>query len=214
MDLTDSYKGQPMKFAEKWSLAFIGVIACLLCGNPLPSFADTYQIVALESDQGFLFYGMDDFGDVILADSHPVSGFVYDLYFNGRPNGTTDEVPEIADDQGTPCTPPLPPGGKVIHGVCNAGTDAFTGVLSPTQFHNDVYLGPDAELLALNGEGLIFMNSIGDVVYDDHYNDTWYEAVDVNTAPVPEPDAITLLVTDLFGVFGIAYVRKIRSPER
>jgi len=34
--------------------------------------------------------------------------------------------------------PVVPPGGLVFHGVCNNGRDAFTGLISSTQFINNV----------------------------------------------------------------------------
>jgi hypothetical protein len=110
-------------------------------------------------------------------------------------------APSFNTDDGTPCQPVLPPGGKVLNGVCSRGQDAFTGYLSTGQYHPDVYIGAGS-FLAPGGEGPLEMNGLGDIVWDDYFSEEFYEAVDLQTAPAPEPDSFLLLVTGVMAVAG------------
>jgi hypothetical protein len=183
------------------------LIAVFLLTTAKPVSADTYQIFKLYIDNT-QFYGMDDSGTVVLSlpSCNVGPGPCYNIYVGGV-LGTSQAPtpPALAYDNGTPCTPAVPPGGSVIHGVCNNGLDAFTGFLTPLQTYPGVYVGSDPSITTLlppqSGDGFIFMNSQGDIVFDDAFSDNWFLALDTTT-DVPEPDSIFLLGTGALGVLG------------
>jgi hypothetical protein len=49
--------------------SFVLAIAVLLLTTSLSSFADTYELFALHSDQDYFFYGMDDSGTVVITNA-------------------------------------------------------------------------------------------------------------------------------------------------
>jgi hypothetical protein len=53
------------------------------------------------------------------------------------------------------------------------------------------------------------MNSLGDIVFDDGFIDEAYYAVDLNTAPTPEPSTLLLLATGILGAGFIVRRRRI-----
>jgi hypothetical protein len=64
----------------------------------------------------------------------------------------------------------------------------------------NVYTGAaNTDIFSTGGEGLLFINGLGDIVFDDHLSQDWYEAVDLTTL-VPEPGSILLLATGLLGL--------------
>jgi hypothetical protein len=201
-----------MRSSKSWFAAVLLAIAGFCIALPQPAYADTYSIVPLGSDQGYLFSGMDDAGTVVINSSGFCFTNCYDVYVNGVLTAlNTPTPPNIIDDQGTPCTPSVPSGGTVIHGVCNNGREAFTGWLTTSQVHPDVYTGPNDGLLAIDGGGLIYMNSVGDIVFDNQFKDQWFEAFDLTPDPVPEPNPALLVATGLLGLAAATRRRLLTS---
>jgi hypothetical protein len=195
-----------MRAITSWCSLSIVAIAAVILAAPAKVFADTYQVFNLGSDQDYFFYGMDDSGDVVIdrpnGSANPAciasSSTCYISYFNGVFTGESLVAPTFTPDNGGACTPSLPPGTLLVRGVCNGGSDAFTGRFNPIPppYHYFVYAGPDNDLLGQGGN-FIYMNSLGDIVFDDIYDEYWFEAVDLTTE-VPEPDSIFLLGTGAF----------------
>lgn len=160
--------------------------------------------MALFSDQDRFFYGMDDAGHVVIRDGNCGIFDCYRTYLNGVSTGApSTAAPVFSWDNGTACTPAVPAGGFVIHGVCNNGRYAFTGFLASGQHFPGVYSGSVADLSFVwsQGEGLIYMNGMGDIVFDDHFSDTWYVALRDPSA-VPEPSTMLLLGTGIIACVG------------
>ena len=172
------------------------------------------QLVGLGIDN-LQFYGMNDAGVVVLYSNsscgNPATG-CYETFLNGVSTGNTDIAPAYTWDNGTPCSPALPPGGSLLHGVCNNGRDAFTGFLTSGQVKAGVYTGLNTSLFDNGGYGSIFMNNQGNIVFDEEVGDEWYEALDLTTA-APEPGSLVFLATGIASLATILTLRRRRLSQ-
>jgi hypothetical protein len=202
-----------MRLSKLWfSLAAIIVPSLLLVS---PALADTYKIVTLDSDESRFFYGMDAAGNVVLsvdADSNGQCTTVancYRTFVNGVLASSTSAPPVFTIDNGTPCSPSVPSGLTVLNAVCNNGREVFTA-RAAGQVYADLYTGPDiVDLLPGQGQGdFLYLNSEGDIVWNDPRTEFWFEAIDL-TSQVPEPGSLLLSGTGILTAVG-AMRRRLR----
>ena len=195
-----------MNTPKSWTVRGIVALVAFVLFAPLTSRADTYQIYTLTSDNR-QFLGLDASGNVFLS-YLGISPTLYETFSNGMLAASSSTLPTFFADNGTPCIPGVPAGGSVQHGVCNNGRDAFTGTIAAGQIMPNVYVGVAFLDIFNGGSGLIFMNSRGDIVFDDEFLDNWMEAVDLTTAPVPEPSSFLLFGTGALALAAFVTFRR------
>ncbi len=182
--------------------------------------ADTYKIVMLDSDRPLPF-GLNDSGLAVLVDyTNPCGGFgfgpCYKSFQDGVGAGRSSTPPTATFDNGTPCTPSLPPGFFGVKGVCNGGREAFGATYSAPgspDTNYSLYTGSDPvrDRLAGGIVGPILMDSLGDILFlDDTFN---YEAFDLTSrvAMTPELPSFALLGTGVLGAVSVLRRRLRRA---
>jgi hypothetical protein len=184
-----------------FSLTAILLQSCLFI--PSQALADTYKVFTLDSDQARFVYGMDASGNVVLNDTTGstlspcvIYADCYETFIGGvLAFRATAPPPAFTIDDGTPCSPAVPPGLTVLHAVCNNGSEVFSA-RAPGQVIPDLYTGPDI-VNRFPGEGagpFFYLNSEGDILWNDPRFELWLEAFDL-TSQVPEPGSLFLLAT-------------------
>jgi hypothetical protein len=177
--------------------------------------ADTYQIIPITTDQtGRFLYGIDTSGAVVVernicSSSLPIC---YETYVNGVLASTSATLPSLTYDNGTSCTPSLPPNFFLDGpGTCNNGREVFSGDYDPGPPSSELkglFIGSDPILdqvwvSSSVGGTRILLNSSGDFVFGDPGREEIYEAIDLTTdASVPEPAALLLMGTGALGLLG------------
>jgi hypothetical protein len=184
------------------------VIAVAMLFLPRPVFADTYQIFDMGGPR--VIYGIDTAGDVVIFDpasdcdifDHPC----YDHFHMGAIISFSTVPPALNYDNGTPCSPSLPPGTVISHGVCNGAREAF-GEVSPLL---GLYTGPDpvADFVSGGVVNFIIMNASGDIAWSSPNGDM--EAYNL-TAHAPEPNTLMLLATGTLGALGALRRRVVKA---
>ena len=205
-----------MTLSKLSSRAAILAIAVVLSTLTVSARGDTYQILALQTDNNHNLFGIDTAGDVVISTGSsdclalgPTVGFCYETFVDGVFSSLSATVPSLAYDDGTSCVPSLPPGiFSLVLGVCNNGREAFASDIP----HRGLYTGPDPVADFLHGPFVdtIFMNASGDIAFADPLNEEIYEAVDLSTDPVPEPSTLVLLATGVLGAAGALRRRFVR----
>jgi hypothetical protein len=175
------------------------IIAAVISLLPAAAGADTYHIFDLGTAGFRTIYGIDTAGDVVIFDRASECDIhenpCYFHFHLGTVISFGTVPPALNYDNGTPCTPALPPGTVISHGVCNGALDAY-GEVSPQ-------LGLFANGNFVTGGPVTFlvMNGSGDIAWSDGSDNS--EAYDL-TAHVPEPNTLMLLATGVLSALGMS----------
>jgi len=208
--------------------AFVVLLALpLFVCVPRSAKADSYTLANLGSDQGHFFvYGMSSNGDLAArvsddrctGQSFGQYGFCTGTIVHGMFANYSTTIPSFVSgdntsanpftsDTGTPCAYSIL--GYAAHAVCNNGRVAFqTWVFTPEHRGDGLYVATDDGISLVYGqsEGLLFLNSEGDIYFDNPFSDHYFEAFHV--AQTPEPSTWMLLGTGLLG-FGSLLRRRL-----
>jgi hypothetical protein len=169
--------------------------------------ADSYEVFRLSpiSSEGFLPYGLDDNGTVVLLNSKCQC---YETFVFGQLVDTSLLPPAINFDNGSQCNVP----GSINEDsgpACNNGRALFEAA------NMQILGGPPTDLTVLLNHGAIFrpqINALGDMVFVDNITDVVSEYVDITTRITPEPSSYLLFGTGVT-IFCGAAIRKSCARE-
>jgi hypothetical protein len=198
-----------MKTAKLWLGAAVIAIAALRSTLPTPALADTFQIFNLGPSNDRNIFGIDTSGAVVI--SMPLFG-LYKTYVDGVLTNSSTTIPNLIYDNGTACIPTVSPPVTWSPGIgntrCNNGHEVYTGLYpdpsNPNSFSFGIFTGPDITdrltdpampLVASSPLDAVVMNASGDFIWVDGRFDIFFEAIDLTTAPTPEPGSILLVGT-------------------
>lgn len=187
-----------MKIARFW-IGTLAIATAVILLN-LPARADTYQIYDLGEANFYTPIGIDDSGAVLIEDA---ANSTYKIFGDGMGGSESSTPPLFAYDNGTPCSPLLPPGmSQDGRATCNNGYEVLGAEYLGKNI--GIYSGPaPADFLQAGTVDILLLNSSGDFAWTDGRDEENFEAIDLTTDQVPEPDSILLLGTGLFAAAGM-----------
>lgn len=184
----------------------LGLLSVLAVGalGARPAVADSYAVYSVVTDNGRSTVGI--YGDgrsLVWATGCVETNYdaCYRTFDHGQLANISATQPTQAFDNGWACT--FSVAGFQEAGRCNGNYQAFTvSTFDPltTLMKPGIYAGAlgDPALLmsdAYESAAPMFLNSRGDVLFDDIEQEQIYQAY--NTTPTPEPGSMVLLVTGL-----------------
>ncbi len=189
---------------NRHTAAVLFTAACL--GSTTNSaFADSYDVyIAGPSAGGIYAEGINSSGQALIL--NVVSGPTYTVFDHGALVASGDTIPaSFLPDDGAECS--VNYGGNSYAGRCNNGYEAFS--VHDYQAPNlGVFILHDGNVTTLDDGGFLqtsiesphflFLNSSGDVAFNDGDKDTNFQAYNTTT---PEPSSYLLLLTGV----GVAF---------
>lgn len=203
-----------MNSRNSWTIGKIVALAAFLFFAPLASRADSFSIVGNWAERTWGFQGIDQNGYVYLENFHSILYQTEILSPTGSSVIVNSNSPlTVVSDRGSSCQESLSGFNHVLSGICNGGRFAFL---------YDANGDPNTSLYTYDGTGtaqfvttdahgdLLAMNGLGDIVFDDGFNDIGYYAVNLTTlsAVTPEPSSFLLLVTGTIALAGFDGFRR------
>jgi len=191
-----------MSFPRSTSLVLAVVsLLALQFASPTQSHADSYSLVGLGIDN-VAFYGLSNTGTAVFTNGN-ILGCTDVCY--GHPLGAegpptwSPTLPDLTWDNGNAICPDIP--SSALAFVCNNGRGAFYQ-WDASHLGQELYslnLGSNIpQLLYTTGfSGRLYMNGLGDIVFDDARLDEWDEAINLTSRATPEPSSFALLAIGL-----------------
>lgn len=209
-----------LRSLRRTSTATLTAVLCLSAAASRPAHADSFTVTTVAYTHSANFLGIDSAGNFVVNvtnslsySPHPTCGGAavspfsqcFETFYVGQTNPVfSTTVPNLTFDNGTPCTPDPGTQFDVLNGRCNNGHEIFGAFSGPTR---GIWAGDDLALSFLN-HGTFdggFINSNGDAVFIDGFDNTLVFVDDTTRNPIPEPASWLLI-----GSGAIAFVGALR----